>query len=86
MTITLTLADAGIGAPDGSVSYDFVPGLRLEATMKFYALGRLYGGSVPASPGNGRVEFLSRLTKFGGNLLGQYPQGVGHSPMRSVSA
>jgi hypothetical protein len=65
MAIALSLPDAAIETLDAKTSDDCVPQLRLVAAMKLYALGRLACRAVPASAGNGRVEFLDRLTKFG---------------------
>jgi hypothetical protein len=65
MTTALGLPNAAVNALGAKTGDDARPALRLAAAIKFYALGRLTGGVLPASAGNGRVEFLSRLTKFG---------------------
>jgi hypothetical protein len=69
MRITVELPDAAIEMLDAKTNDDSVSRLRLADTMKLYGLGRLACREVPASAGNGRVEFLHRLAKFGGSLL-----------------
>jgi hypothetical protein len=65
MMITLELRDAAIETLGAKTSADSVPHLRLAATMKHYALERLVSRVTAESVGNGRVEFLDRLAKFG---------------------
>jgi hypothetical protein len=65
MTIAIELPGAAIETLDGKTSDGPVPHLRLEATMRLYALQRLSSRVSAESVGNGRVEFLARLVKFG---------------------
>jgi len=86
VTTTPNLPAAVISVLDEKTSDDGRLGLRLGATMKFYALGLSAGGSLPATVGNGRVELLSRLTKFGGSRFGQFPGGGEQALRRAILA
>jgi hypothetical protein len=81
MRITVELPDAAIETLDAKTNDDSVSRLRLADTMKLYGLGQLASRAVPASAGNGRVEFLDRLAKFGGSLSGHAP---GLAAVRSI--
>jgi hypothetical protein len=65
MSITFELPDAAVATLDEKTSGYPAPHLRLAVTMKLYALARLSSRVTAESVGNGRVEFLDRLAKFG---------------------
>ena len=76
MRISVDSYDTAIHALDAQPSDDVVAGSSLLATMKLYALQRLSSGAVPESVGNGRVEFLYRLAKFGVRSFEQTPYAL----------
>ena len=76
MRLTVDFPDVAIETLDAQSSYDAVAGLSLVATMRLYALQRLSSGAVPESAGNGRMEFLYRLARFGVRSFEQTPQSL----------
>ena len=85
MRVTVDLLDAAFEALDAQPSDNVVADLSLAATAKLYGLQRLSSGAVPESAGNGRVEFLYRLAKFGSRSFEQTPQGLALAPLRFSS-
>ncbi|MGA7744268.1 MAG: hypothetical protein WBP56_10585 [Polyangia bacterium] len=76
MRVTVDFQDTAIEVLDAQASDDPLPGLNLVATMELYALRRLSSSPVSESTGNGRVEFLYRLAKFGVRSFEQTPQAL----------
>jgi hypothetical protein len=66
MTVTVDLPDVALETLDAKLSNDAVDGLGPAAVMKLYALGRPFASVVAESAGKGRVEFMDRLSKYGG--------------------
>jgi hypothetical protein len=76
MRATVDLLDAAFEALDAQPSDDAVARLSLVTSVKFYALQRLSSEPAAESAGNGRVECLYRLAKFGVRSFEQIPQAL----------
>jgi hypothetical protein len=76
MRIAVDLLDTAFEALDAKTSDEAVASPSLAATANLYGLQRLYFGTVPESAGNGRVEFLYRLAKFGVRSFERTPQAL----------
>ena len=76
MRVTVDLPDVAMQALETLPSDDAVAGLSLVTSVKFYALQRLSSAPAAESAGNGRVECLYRLAKFGVRSFEQIPQAL----------
>jgi hypothetical protein len=76
MRVTVDLPDIAMQALETQPSDAAVAGFSLVASVKFYALQRLSSAPAAESDGNGRVECLYRLAKFGVRSFEQIPQAL----------